>query len=225
MKYQTYPAYKDSGVEWLGDVPEHWVIKPIKHLAELNPKKSEITDKNLMCNFVPMEKLKIGTILLDEIKSISDVYDGTPIFQNDDILMAKVTPCFENNNIAIACDLENGMGFGSTEIYVFRVKQNVANNFLFYRLQESNFMAGSISAMTGAGGLKRVPAEVLNNYLIAIPDFEEQKKIADFINMQTAKIDNLIDKANSAIELMQERRTALISAAVTGKIDVRDWGD
>jgi type I restriction enzyme S subunit len=215
---------KDSGVEWLGEVPEHWEVKPIKHLAELNPKKSEITlNKNLMCNFLPMEKLKTGTVLLDEMKVISDVYDGYTYFRNNDILMAKVTPCFENHNIAIVKELENNIGFGSTEIYVLRVKTGGVNNFLFYRLQESNFMAVATSAMTGAGGLKRVPSDVLNNYLIAIPDFETQETIANYIDVQTTKIDNLIDKSNSAIELMQERRTALISAAVTGKIDVRHW--
>jgi type I restriction enzyme S subunit len=215
---------KDSGVEWLGEVPEHWEVKPIKHLAELNPKKSEITlDKNLMCNFVPMEKLKIGAVLLDEVRVISDVYDGYTYFKNDDILMAKVTPCFENHNIAIVNELENNIGFGSTEIYVLRVKTGVVNNFLFYRLQESNFMAIATSAMTGAGGLKRVPSDVLSNYLMAIPNFEEQEKIASYIDEQATKIDNLIEKSNSAINLMQERRTALISAAVTGKIDVRHW--
>ena len=215
---------KNSGVEWLGEVPEHWAVKPIKHLAELNPKKSEITlSKNLTCNFVPMEKLKTGTVLLDEVKAITDVYDGYTYFRNDDILMAKVTPCFENHNIAIVKELENNIGFGSTEIYVLRAKTNIVNEFVFYRLQESNFMAVAVSAMTGAGGLKRVPAEVVNNYLLAIPDFEEQEKIANYIDGQTIKIDNLIEKSEIAINLMQERRTALISAAVTGKIDVRNW--
>lgn len=216
---------RDSGIEWLGEIPEHWTIKPIKQLAELNPKKSEINSKKcLTCNFIPMEKLKTGVVLLDEVRFISDVYDGYTYFENDDILIAKVTPCFENHNIAIVRDLQNSIGFGSTEIFVLRVKLNISNGFLFYRLQENNFMDIATAAMTGAGGLKRVPSDVFNNYLIAIPNIlEDQEKIANYISMQTTRIDNLIEKANSAIELMKERRTALISAAVTGKIDVRNW--
>ncbi|CAN2049197.1 type I restriction enzyme, S subunit [Candidatus Magnetomoraceae bacterium gMMP-13] len=215
---------RDSGVEWLGEVPEHWIVKPIKYLIALNPKKSEVhSKKSLTCNFVPMEKLKIGTVLLDEVRVISDVYDGYTYFKNDDILMAKVTPCFENKNIAIVRRLLNGVGFGSTEIYVLRVKKEAFNTFLFYRLQENNFMAIATAAMTGAGGLKRVPSDILNNYTMAIPNEEEQIQIANFLDSETAKINNLIQKSEAAIELMQKRRTALISAAVTGKIDVRNW--
>jgi type I restriction enzyme S subunit len=75
-------------------------------------------------------------------------------------------------------------------------------------------------------GLRKVVrAETFSNIKIPAPALEEQQKIAQFLDHETAKIDTLIEKSNSAIELMQERRTALISAAVTGKIDVRDWGD
>lgn len=215
---------KHSGVEWLGDVPEHWKTMPIKVVAELNPKKSEVSSKlNQSCSFVPMEKLKTGVILVDEQKNISEVFDGYTYFKNGDILMAKVTPCFENRNIAIATDLINEIGFGSTEIFVLRANHRVKNLFLFYRLQEEVFMSKLTSTMFGAGGLKRVPSEELNNYKIAIPDINEQESISKYLDSLTTKIDDLLLKAQDATTLMQERRTALISAAVTGKIDVRDW--
>ena len=215
---------KNSGVEWLGDVPEHWVVIPNKRLFELTPKKSQIeSKKNKLCNFVPMEKLKQDSLVLDEERIISAVFDGYTYFENEDILMAKVTPCFENKNMIVARNLKNGIGFGSSEIYVLRCNKNVSNDFMYYRLQESNFMNIATSAMTGAGGLKRVPADVITNFLVAIPTLDEQLNIVKILKEKLMTFDVLSQKANDAIEVMKERKTALISAAVTGKIDVRDW--
>ncbi len=137
--------------------------------------------------------------------------------------MAKVTPCFENKNIAVAKGLVNSIGFGSTEIYVLRPTEKIRVNYLLYRLQEDNFIRAATGAMTGAGGLKRVPSDFLLNYPIAIPPKPEMDAIAAFLIAQEVHYDLMEKNATQAVQLLQERRTALISAAVTGKIDVRDW--
>ncbi|NOR71722.1 MAG: restriction endonuclease subunit S [Methylomarinum sp.] len=214
MKYQAYEEYKDSGVEWLGDIPEHWQLTRIKYIAELTPKKPNI-QRNLQCSFVPMEKLKINSIVLDEERLIEDVYDGYTYFQDEDILMAKVTPCFENKNIAVAKELINQIGFGSSEIYVIRVNNKALNRYLYYRLQEGSFMDIATAAMTGAGGLKRVPSDVVNNFIMAFPVVGEQQKIANFLDHETTKIDTLIEKQQQLIKLLKEKRQAVISHAVT----------
>ena len=215
---------RDSGVEWLGEVPEHWEVVKIKYIAELTPKKSEIEAiKDQTCNFIPMEKLKKDFLLLDEVRTISDVFDGYTYFRDEDLLIAKVTPCFENQNMVVARNLKNGIGFGSSEIYVLREKVPKLNDFLYYRLQEDVFMEMGAGSMTGAGGLKRVPSDFLNNFIMALPPENERLDIIDYILKYTLKFDELMNKADGAIGLMQERRTALISAAVTGKIDVRNW--
>ena len=216
-KYEQYAEYKDSGVEWLGEIPNHWEVVPIKHLAILNPKKSTLS-QDLMsdeCSFVPMEKLKFNSLVLDEKKVIKDVYDGYTYFENGDILVAKVTPCFENNNTTIANDLINGVGFGSSEIFVLRVNDKVNNRYLFYRLLETIFISVATAAMTGAGGLRRVPAETINTYPIAVPDINEQTQIANFLDHETAHIDTLIEKQQTLIQLLKEKRQAVISHAVT----------
>ncbi|QIC72431.1 restriction endonuclease subunit S [Acinetobacter indicus] len=215
---------KDSGVAWLGEVPEHWDTTKIKYVAELTPKKSEVSSNdNRLCTFVPMEKLKLGSLIKDEEKPISEVIGGYTYFKNGDLLLAKVTPCFENKNMVVASDLKNGIGFGSSEIYVLRTNHKVNTQFLYYRLQEDQFMELGTGAMTGAGGLKRVPSEFLNNFEFALPPLSEQIAITKYLNQYLIKNEYLMNKAQSAIQLMQERRTALISAAVTGKIDVRNW--
>lgn len=215
---------KDSGVEWLGQVPEHWDTTKIKYVAELTPKKSELSNTDSrFCTFVPMEKLKLGSLITDEEKSISEVIGGYTYFKDGDLLLAKVTPCFENKNMVVASGLTNGIGFGSSEIYVLRTNNKISNQFLYYRLQEEQFMELGAGAMTGAGGLKRVPSEFLNNFIFALPPVEEQLRIAEYLDQYLLKNEYLMSKAQSAIQLMQERRTALISSAVTGKIDVRNW--
>jgi type I restriction enzyme S subunit len=220
MSFPRYEAYKDSGVEWLGEVPEHWNRVPLKHVAVLNPKKSEYQgDQNQICSFLPMEKLKTGTITLDEKRTISDVYGGYTYFENGDILQAKVTPCFENKNIAIAEKLINGIGFGSSEINVLRASKSISNKFLYYRLQETNFMDFCISSMTGVAGLQRVPSDIINNFSIALPKKTEQVQIARFLDYETTRIDALIAEQERLIELLQEKRQAVISHAVTKGLD------
>lgn len=215
---------KDSGVEWLGDIPSHWLCTKIKHIALLTPKKSSVNFKdNDECTFIPMEKLKRNSLVTDESKLIRDVISGYTYFEDDDLLLAKVTPCFENKNIAVARGLVNSIGFGSTEIYVLRPTEKIRVNYLLYRLQEDNFIRAATAAMIGAGGLKRVPSDFLLNYPIAIPPKPEMDAIVAYLNAQEVHYDLMEKNATQAVQLLQERRTALISAAVTGKIDVRDW--
>ncbi|MPX91661.1 restriction endonuclease subunit S [Salinivibrio sp. VYel1] len=216
MKIKHYKRVINSGIRWLSDVPVHWQLGKVKNMASLTPRKprlSTLGDKK--CSFLPMEKLKLGVIKLDEERPISEVYDGYTYFTTGDVLIAKVTPCFENKNMALAQGLTNGIGFGSSEIYVLRPKSSSTARYLLYRLQEDEFMRIATSEMTGAGGLKRVPSDFLLNFKVAIPPTQEQQKIAQFLDYETAKIDALIDEQKRLIELLKEKRQAVISHAVT----------
>jgi type I restriction enzyme S subunit len=212
--YSPYLECRDTGNTLLGYAPGHWQLTRVKYVAEITPKKP-LVDRSLDCSFIPMEKLKTDSIVLDEIKQIDAVYYGYTYFADGDILMAKVTPCFENKNIAIAQGLINKIGFGSSEIYTTRASKKVGNRFLFYRLQEDGFMDLAIGAMTGAGGLRRVPSETVANYIYASPGYGEQQKIANFLDHETAKIDTLIHKQQQLITLLKEKRQAVINNAVT----------
>ncbi|EKO3778248.1 restriction endonuclease subunit S [Vibrio metschnikovii] len=213
---------KDSGIEWIGQVPEHWKIAQIKRISALNPRKSTLSEeKDSLCTFLPMEKLRTNAVTLDETRPIHEVYGGYSYFSDGDILIAKVTPCFENGNIAVANGLVNGIGFGSTEINVLRVNGKGHNRFLYYRLQEEQFRTIAKSEMRGTGGLKRVPTDLFESFTIGLPDTDEQATIAATLDRETASIDALIGKAEQSITLLKERRAAFITAAVTGQIDLR----
>jgi type I restriction enzyme S subunit len=212
---------KDSGVEWLGEIPEHWEVKRLKNLAELNPHcNTSFLSASTEVTFLPMEYVKQG-YYIQNTTLFSKNASSYNLFSEGDILIAKVTPCFENGNITIASKLVNNIGFGSSELFVIRCN-HVNKNFMFYYLQEINFKLQGKRSMTGAGGLKRVSSDYIKNAYIPFPPIEEQENIVKYLNDKTKQFDELTSKAKSAIELMKERRTALISAAVTGKIDVRE---
>ncbi|EIZ2110264.1 restriction endonuclease subunit S [Salmonella enterica] len=219
-QYRAYPAYKDSGIEWIGQVPEHWKIAQIKRISALNPRKSTLSEeKDSLCTFLSMEKLRTNAVTLDETRPIHEVYGGYSYFCDGDILIAKVTPCFENGNIAVANGLVNGIGFGSTEINVLRVNGKGHNRFLYYRLQEEQFRTIAKSEMRGTGGLKRVPTDLFESFTIGLPDTDEQATIAATLDRETARIDALVEKKTRFIELLKEKRQALITHAVTKGLD------
>lgn len=214
---------KDSGVEWLGKIPKDWEVKRIKFLLNINPSKSEISNKNIKCNFIPMNKIHNGLIETDETALIKEVYDSYTYFKNEDIIMAKVTPCFENGDIAIATKLVNGIGFGTTEINVFRVEKQYDNEFIYYTMQEQHFMRYGSSHMTGVAGLKRIPTSFFSNFKVPLPKHEDQIGLSQFINMRFKSIKNIIRMYRLQIQKLKQAKQSLISEAVTGKIDLRDW--
>lgn len=214
---------KDSGVEWLGKVPKRWLVGRIKNIATINPSRSELRGlpDDSEVGFLPMESIgEKGLLDTSRVVSLNSVASGYTYVADGDILLAKITPCFENGKGAIACNLPNKVGFATTEVIPIRVMQENDARYLFYLLSSSAFRKRAEGAMYGAGGQKRVPDSFVTTYPIAIPPFVEQQAIATFLDRETAKIDATINKTRQAIALAKERRAAIISAAVTGKICV-----
>lgn len=216
---------KDSGVEWLGMVPECWEVKRLRFAAKLNPSKSELSalDRSTLVSFLPMECIgEDGTLQLEKEKPIGELETGYTYFRDGDVTIAKITPCYENGKGAIMRGLLNGVGFGTTELIVIRpLDQAATPSYLQYLFTSSSFRKIGESHMYGAGGQKRVPDSFVRDFSPAFPPYSEQIQIASFLDHETAKIDALTTEAKHGIDLLQERRSALISAAVTGQIDVR----
>jgi len=215
---------KPSGNEWLGEIPEHWEVKRLKEIANVNPSKSNISsdlvENDVEISFLPMEKVgEDGTIRLDENKRISQVINSFTYFENGDVIIAKITPCFENGKGALVQNLLNGIGFGSTEFHVWRTNPNF-QKWLFYYSISGFFRKFGESSMTGAAGQKRVTTDFIKTFSVAIPPIHEIKSITDILEAKLQDIDLLILKIDASINKNSEYRTALISAAVTGKIRV-----
>ena len=211
---------KDSGIEWIEEIPKHWEIKKLKYVIELNPKVNikNISEESIV-TFTPMDRIKNGYFINNKgiWKNNNSSYNN---YQEDDIVMAKVTPCFENGNITIMKNLYNNIGFGSSELFVLRSKNNIKNKYLFYFLRNDIFKKLGKNSMTGAGGLKRVSSEFILNFSITIPYLEEQQQIADYLDKKVSEIDNLISKKESLISEMEEYKKSLIYECVTGKKEV-----
>ena len=169
-----------------------------------------------------------GEIDASKEKQLADVYNGYTYFLENDILIAKITPCFENGKGAIARGLKNGVGFGTTEFHVLRPLQGVSERWVFYLTKCDSFRKIGGSEMLGAGGQKRLPEDFIRNLRIGIPSFAEQEKIAAFLDWKTGQIDALIAKKQALIEKLKQKRLAVITQAVTKGLDpaapMRDSG-
>lgn len=221
-RWKPYDSYTDSGFDTLGRVPKHWNIKRLRFTSEVNPVKSEVADlpPDTEISFVPMESVhEYGGLTLDRNRYIEDVYDGYTYFRDDDIIVAKITPCFENGKGSVALGLTNGIGFGTTELHVLRAGSELDRDFLFFLTISHRFRRLGESEMYGAGGQKRVPERFLSDFRTQLPPLEEQRAIAAFLRRETAKIDALVEKKRRLIDLLKEKRTALISHAVTKGLD------
>lgn len=220
-QFPRYESYKDSGVQWLGEIPSHWQAKRLRFCIDTNPLKSEVVlPPDTVVSFVPMENVDVnGVMTLEHERILEDVYKGYTYFKELDVVIAKITPCFENGKSAIAENLVSGVGFGTTEFHVLRSKDNYSVKFLYYLVRSSVFMKLGESEMYGAGGQKRVPELFIKNFISVVPPVLEQRKISRFLDKQLAKIDALIAKQETLLKKLEEQRIALISQAVTKGLD------
>lgn len=221
-RYKVYPTYTDSGVEWLGDIPGHWGVKRLKLCAKLNPSPLEARrlSRDAEVSFVPMEAVgEYGGLDLSRIKPLADIGTGYTYFADGDLVVAKITPCFENGKGALAHGLTNGVGFGTTELHVLRASDAVDREYLFYVTLSDAFRRLGKAEMYGAGGQKRVPEAFVENLKHPLPPKPEQRSIAAFLDRETARIDALVATKQRLIDLLQEKHTALITRAVTKGLD------
>ena len=210
---------KDSGIEWIGDIPAEWTASKIKYCTEFAPScnTSHLSEDSLV-TFTPMECIKNGYFENREahFSALSSSYTQ---YQDGDIVFAKVTPCFENGNIAIMQGLSAGVGFGSSELFVIR-PQSINTEFIFYYLQNDIFKQYACATMTGTGGLKRVSPTFVRNYSVFIPCNEEQLEIVRYLNEKCSGIEVLIAKKQQYLTEIENYKKSLIYEYVTGKKEV-----
>ena len=210
---------KDSGVEWIREIPVDWEISRIKYVSIFEPSCDfkKLTPETII-TYSPMECIKNGTFERRTSLYGNLAHTLTP-FQNGDIVMAKVTPCFENGNIAIMNELQSGYGLGSSELFVFR-PQNINTRYLFYWLQNKLFVHQACATMTGTGGLKRISPSFVKNCNIHYPSAAEQAQIAAYLDAKCAEIDGLIAKKEQLVKELESYKKSLIYEVVTGKREV-----
>ena len=157
--------------------------KKISDICEISPKKSQVKhlDPKTKVSFVPMDDLNMGVSAFfpRQEKCLGDVYKGYTYFQDNDVLVAKVTPCFENKKSGIAINLKNGIGFGSSEFIPLRCGEELLPDFLYRFISHDNFIKEGIENFTGTSGLRRISKNFISDYQIPLPPIEVQQEIVD----------------------------------------------
>ena len=221
-------AKRDSGIDWIRRIPAHWETCKLKHIAAFNPSRSEsavlrLTDESV--SFLPMECITTdGKLQNVEIRRVAEVWEGYTYFRRNDVVMAKITPCFENGKGGLLDALPTEIGFGTTEFIVLRATaRRVRPAFLAKLLSLKTFRVLGADAMTGAAGQQRVPLDFVKNFPIALPPLNEQDQILTALQTATAAQDAAIERIRSEIALVREYRDRQIADVVTGQVDVRGW--
>jgi restriction endonuclease S subunit len=222
-RFLAYPAYLDSGLPWQGQVPAHWNLTRLRFIARLNPSKSEIGNlpPDTEVSFLPMNAIgNDGSLRLDATRPLSAVEQGYTYFRDGDLLIAKITPCFENGKGALATGLLGGIGFGTTELIVVRpLPGRAVGAYLHWLFAGTDFRNAATAAMYGAGGQKRVPDEFVRDFVVAVPPPAEQRAIAAFLDRECGKMDVMVAEQERLIALLKEKRQAVISHAITKGLD------
>ncbi len=196
----------------------NWTTTRLRYVADLNPgiRADLLQAPDVEVSFLPMDAIgEDGTLDLSRNRAVAEVRNGYSYFEEGDVAFAKVTPCFENGKGALMRGLEFGAGFGTTEITVLRPKEGTEPRFLNYVLRSEQFRQNGVGAMTGAGGLKRVPDDFTRDFKTPWPTPDEQERIANFLDEQTARIDALIAEKQQLQNRLGEYRRSLISSAIT----------
>jgi type I restriction enzyme S subunit len=227
MKYSAYPAYKDSGVEWLGEIPEHWKVLSVRRLAGVIEQGwSPVAEDRLASEdewgVIKLSAVSKGLFRSEEHKVLPEDVEANKCYEiraGDFLLTRANTPHLVGDVCVVSstrphlmlCDL----------VYRVAVDDNrISRNYLCYwflsragRYQVTRDARGSSLSMV------KVSQNSIRSWLVALPPLLEQQAIASFLDRETAKIDALIAKKERLIELLQEKRTAIISHAVTKGLD------
>ncbi|MGJ4733673.1 restriction endonuclease subunit S [Leptospira levettii] len=218
---------KDSGVEWLGEIPEGWEVNRLKFICKVYGRigfrgytTEDIVDEGLGAITLSPSNMAEGELKFDKVTYISwKKYHESPEIQvkPGDILVVKTGSTY--GKIAMVREL-NSEATINPQIAIFK-EAKVHELFLFNFLV-SPMINEQFKLMNSGSTIPTMTQENLVNLPIPHPSLTEQKAIAEFLDKQTKKLDLIKEKALSVIELLKEKRSALISSAVTGKIDVRE---
>jgi type I restriction enzyme S subunit len=206
-----------------------WKKVKLADVAEMRPPKSEVKQKGIKptdeVGFLPMEDLTQFQKQAKALKTrtMSEVSNSYTYFANGDVLMAKISPCFQNGKMGIATGLPNGVGYGSSEYFVFRPSNELSAEWLFYYLQDPAFRRHATGKFSGNVGQQRLPKELIEDLEIPLPPLAEQKRIVALLDEAFAGIEEAKAKAKEGLSLSKK----LFESSLNGMFEVKEgaWVD
>lgn len=209
-KYKRYEKYKDSGIEWIGEVPEEWQLIKLNYLVDLiNEKTASVNDRS----YIGLEQIESKTGKLSSITVDNEEFEGIAIlFKPGDVLFSKLRPYLAK------CIIAEFSGCCTSELLVLRSKTIIYSKYLFYYILSDNFI-NIVNSSTYGTKMPRANWNFIRDLAVVLPELGVQHSIANFLDRKTTEIDTLIADKEKLIELLQEKRQAIISEAVTKGLD------
>ena len=208
-----------------------WPTKRLRFVTKKGTREtsSDALEGALEVTFLPMKAIgERGDLDLSTNRPIDEVQTGYSRFSEGDVVIAKITPCFENGKGALIQGTATGIGFGTTELHVLSPGPELDGRFLYYTTVDPRFRHLGEARMTGAAGQQRVPEDFVRDFRIQVPPLPHQRCIADYLDRETVRIDTLVTAKERLLERLAEKRRALVSRAVTRGLDpnvpLRDSG-
>lgn len=191
-------------------LPKGWEWCRLAELYVVNPKNEP--NENIEVSFVPMNLISDGfnNKHLSEKRMWFDVKKGYTHFQEHDIGIAKITPCFENRKSVIFKNLYNHIGAGTTELFILRAIRNINNCYILFCLKNDRFINGGVSTYTGTAGQQRVSKSFIENFLVPIPPLQEQQRIVEKVN----KLMLLCDELEKEVNIAQQYASQLMESVL-----------
>ncbi len=204
------------------ELPEGWISIKIPEICEINPKKPsrDSIPSDTPVTFIPMPAVDadMGAITEPERRKFGEVRNGFTFFQDGDVIFAKITPCMENGKAAIARNLINGLGFGSTEFFTLRSNGTVVPEYIYHFIRQESFRKAAEENMTGSVGQKRVPKHFIENSIIPLPPLAEQRRIVAAVEQLLARVNASRERLDRVPGLLKAFRQAVLAAACSGRL-------
>ena len=219
---------KDSGVEWLGEVPSHWEVKPLRSLAR-SGKKSFVDGDWIESPYITDEGIRLiqtGNIGVGFYKEQGFRYVSSETFQEfncTEVVPGDILICRLADPVGRACLAPNLVSrmITSVDVCILKPRADLVSSFVIYLLSSVHYL-GFMESQCRGSTRNRVSRSFLGSVRVSLPPFPEQTAIVEYLDKATADIDAAIDRANREVELLDEYRTRLIADVVTGKLDVRE---
>ncbi len=196
-------------------------VLALSEAVELNPKpdRRALTDDTEV-SFVPMAAVEAASGRMDAstVRRYAEVKKGYTHFRDGDVLFAKITPCMENGKMAVAHNLRNGIGLGSTEFHVLRPRDGVDPHYVYHFVSSGRYRSEAAHHMTGAVGQKRVPLAFLEQSQIPLPDINEQRAVVAEIEKQFSRLDEAVAGLQRVKANLKRYKAAVLKSAVAGRL-------
>jgi len=206
------------------ELPEGWARTTLAEIAVVNPRHPRDLDNTLMVTFVPMPLVSESDWKLKatQERPLQEVRTGYTQFADGDVLFAKITPCMENGKAAVATNLRNGLGCGTTELHVLRPHLGIDATYLYHFIHQESFRREAANNFTGTAGQLRVPVDFIRTAEIPLPPSAEQRRVVAQVETILAKARSSQERLEKIPAIIKRFRQAVLAAACNGQLTA-DW--